>query len=128
MRGRTFDRIAVIISLLLSSSRALSAQSPVAAPADVGSIADTNALPAFGVLVEARDHPGGCGVWRSLWKNLQAEPFAQARGLLLDSTTVRAHQHAAGAPKKTARSRLWDALAEGSPPKSTRRPSTKTAP
>jgi transposase len=51
------------------------------------------------------------GVWRRLWKNLQAEPFAHARGLLLDSTTVRAHQHAAGAPKKTARSRLWDALA-----------------
>jgi len=51
------------------------------------------------------------GVWRRLWKNLQAEPFAQARGLLLDSTTVRANQHAAGAPKKTARSRLWDALA-----------------
>jgi transposase len=51
------------------------------------------------------------GVWRRLWKNLQAEPFAQARGLLLDSTTVRAHQHAAGAPKKTARSRLWAALA-----------------
>ena len=51
------------------------------------------------------------GVWQRLWKNLQAEPFAQARGLLLDSTTVRAHQHAAGAPKKTARSRLWDALA-----------------
>ena len=51
------------------------------------------------------------GVWRRLWKNLQTERFAQARGLLVDSTTVRAHQHAAGAPKKTARSRLWDALA-----------------
>ena len=51
------------------------------------------------------------GVWQRLWKNLQAEPFAQARGLLLDSTTVRAHHHAAGAPKKTVRSRLWDARA-----------------
>src|SRR5438093_11427792 len=40
------------------------------------------------------------GVWKRLWKNLQAAPFAQARGLLLDSTTVRAHHHAAGAPKK----------------------------
>ena len=40
------------------------------------------------------------GVWQRLWKNLQAERFAQACGLLLDSTTVRAHQHAAGAPKK----------------------------
>ena len=51
------------------------------------------------------------GVWQRLWKNLQAEPFAQARGLLVDSTTVRAHQHAAGAPKKTAPTRLWAALA-----------------
>ena len=50
------------------------------------------------------------GVWQRLWKNLQTERFAQARGLLLDSTTVRAHQHAAGAPKKTASIRLWDAL------------------
>jgi len=51
------------------------------------------------------------GVWERLWKNLQAEPFAKARGVLLDSTTVRAHQHAAGAPKKTASTRLWAALA-----------------
>lgn len=53
------------------------------------------------------------GVWQRLWKNLQAEPFAKARGLLMDSTTVRAHQHAAGAPKKTVSTRLWDALAGG---------------
>ncbi len=51
------------------------------------------------------------GVWQRLWKNLQTEPFAQARALLIDSTTVRAHHHAAGAPKKTAATRLWDALA-----------------
>lgn len=51
------------------------------------------------------------GVWQRLWQNLQAEPFAGARGLLLDSTTVRAHQHAAGAPKKTPAIRLWAALA-----------------
>src|SRR5476651_2899874 len=68
------------------------------------------------------------GVWQRLWKNLQAEPFAKARGVLLDSTTVRAHQHAAGAPKKTASTRLWDALAGDTPPKSTRRRSTETAP
>ena len=42
------------------------------------------------------------GVWQRLWKNLQAAPFAKARGVLIDSTTVRAHQQAAGAPKKTA--------------------------
>ena len=51
------------------------------------------------------------GVWRRLWQSLQVERFAQARGLLIDSTTVRAPQHAAGAPKKTPTIRLWDALA-----------------
>ncbi len=50
------------------------------------------------------------GVWQRLWKSLQIEGFAQARNLFVDSTTVRAHQHAAGAPKKTAPIRLWDAL------------------
>lgn len=49
-------------------------------------------------------------VWSKLWKVLQGEHFAQARDLFIDSTTVRAHQHAAGAPKKTAATRLWDAL------------------
>ena len=53
------------------------------------------------------------GVWQRLWQNLQSEPFAQARALFLDSTTVRAHQHAAGAPKKTVPTRLWAALAGG---------------
>src|SRR5258708_19293016 len=65
------------------------------------------------------------GVWQRLWKSLQAEPFAEARGLLLDATTVRAHPHAAGAPKKTAASRLWDALAGDFPPRSTPRPPPK---
>jgi transposase len=51
------------------------------------------------------------GVWKRLWHALQGECFAQARELFIDSTTVRAHQHAAGAPKKTAPIRLWDALA-----------------
>ena len=52
------------------------------------------------------------GVWQRLWQSLQAEPFAQARAMFVDSTTVRAHQHAAGAPKKTVPSRLWAALVE----------------
>ena len=43
------------------------------------------------------------GVWARLWKNLQAEPFAGARGLPLDSSTVRAHPHAARPPKKRRR-------------------------
>ena len=68
------------------------------------------------------------GVWARLWKNLQAEPFAGARGLLLDSTTVRAHPHAAGAPKKTAAIRLWVALGAAGARRSTPPPSMKTAP
>src|SRR5829696_6659048 len=51
------------------------------------------------------------GVWRRLWEQLQSEPCARAREVFLDSTTVRAHPHAAGAPKKTPGIRLWDALA-----------------
>lgn len=67
------------------------------------------------------------GVWPRLWQHLQAEPFAGARDLFVDSTTVRAHPHAAGAPKKTPAIRLWDGLAAGSPQKSTPPPSMKTA-
>ena len=53
------------------------------------------------------------GVWQRLWTQLQTELFADARALFIDSTTVRAHQHAAGAPKKTAPIRLWAALVGG---------------
>jgi transposase len=67
------------------------------------------------------------GVWRRLWEQLQSEPCAGAQEVFMDSTTVRAHPHAAGAPKKTLGIRLWDALAAASPPKSTRPRSTKTA-
>jgi transposase len=50
------------------------------------------------------------GVWKRLWQLLQEDSFADARLLFIDSTSVRAHQHAAGAPKKTAATKLWDAL------------------
>ena len=50
------------------------------------------------------------GIWKKLWEILQAKEFSGARRLFLDSTTVRAHQHAAGAPKKRAPRRLSDAL------------------
>jgi transposase len=67
------------------------------------------------------------GVWQRIWKNLQTAPFAEARELFMDSTTVRAHPHAAGAPKKRGSNRLWDVLVGDFPPKSTRPRSTKTA-
>jgi transposase len=66
------------------------------------------------------------GVWQRLWQDLQTEAFAGARELLVDSTTVRAHPHAAGAPKKRAAIRLWGGLAGDLAQKSTSRPSTKT--
>ncbi|BCX46490.1 IS5 family transposase [Haloferula helveola] len=50
------------------------------------------------------------GVWKRLWQEMQGGHFAGARELMMDSTTVRAHQHAAGAPKKTLPIRLSDAL------------------
>jgi putative transposase len=50
------------------------------------------------------------GYWLKLWERLSRQEMGQILALFIDSTTVRAHQHAAGAPKKTARHRLWDAL------------------
>jgi transposase len=67
------------------------------------------------------------GVWQRLWQDLQAAPFADARDLLLDSTTVRAHPHAAGAPKKRVATKLWGGLPGDLAPRSTQPPSTKTA-
>ena len=46
---------------------------------------------------------GRKGVWQRVTAALSNEPDLQA--LLIDSTIVRAHQHAAGAQKKPARKR-----------------------
>jgi transposase len=43
------------------------------------------------------------GVWHRVFTTLAHEP--KLREVFLDSTIVRAHQHAAGAPKKTGRKR-----------------------
>jgi putative transposase len=61
------------------------------------------------------------GIWRRLWERLQAEACPLTRHLCIDATIGRAHQHAAGALKKTVdkRPRLWAALGGGSPPQST---------
>jgi len=40
------------------------------------------------------------GIWQHLWEHLQADEFSGAKQVFIDSTTVRAHQHAAGALKK----------------------------
>jgi len=60
------------------------------------------------------------GIWRQLWQRLQAEDCPLTRHLFIDATIVRAHQHAAGALKKTVAlpHRLWAALGAVGPPKS----------
>ena len=60
------------------------------------------------------------GIWRRLWERLQTEACPLTRHLFIDATSVRAHQHAAGALKKKAGTppRLWAALGAACPPKS----------
>jgi transposase len=60
------------------------------------------------------------GLWRQLWERLQQDGCHVAQHLFIDSTIMRAHQHAAGARKKTMdkRPRLWAALGVGFPPRS----------
>ena len=62
------------------------------------------------------------GIWRRLWEHFQAGACPLARHLFGDATIVRAHQHAAGALKKTGGMphRLWGALGVAGPPKSMR--------
>ena len=62
------------------------------------------------------------GIWRRLWERLQTEDCSLARHIFIDATIVRAHQHAAGALKKTVGPppRLWAALGAAGPPKSMR--------
>ena len=61
------------------------------------------------------------GLWRQLWERLQTDASLRTRPLFIDATIVRAHQHAAGALKKTVGTlhRLWAALGAAYPPKST---------
>ncbi len=40
------------------------------------------------------------GIWRQLWERFQSEGCEVATHIFIDSTIVRAHQHAAGARKK----------------------------
>ena len=65
------------------------------------------------------------GVWQRVFEALQDDDL---EWLILDSTVIRAHQHAAGAPQKTVarRPRRWDAAAGALEPRSTP-PSTDLA-
>src|SRR5215510_7249716 len=71
-------------------------------------------------LPEAFGHWERRGLWRQLWERLQTDACPLSRQLFIDATIVRAHQHAAGALKKTGGTphRLWAALGAAGPPKS----------
>jgi len=65
-------------------------------------------------------------VWKRLWQRIGQGDDTEIQDVFIDSTIVRAHQHAAGAQKKTvARTpRLWAALGAGSRPSCTPRAPT----
>lgn len=60
------------------------------------------------------------GLWKQVWEKLQADASKIAKNIFIDSTVVRAHQHAAGALKKTVGKppKRWDVLGGDFPPKS----------
>lgn len=53
------------------------------------------------------------GLWKTLWERFPVENMKLAQDLCIDSTSIRAHHHAAGALKKTGGKppRLWAVLA-----------------
>ena len=56
-------------------------------------------------------------IWEEMHQHLADDPDME--NLMLDSSVVRAHPAAAGAPKKTVvrRAKAWDALEVASPPR-----------
>jgi transposase len=52
------------------------------------------------------------GVWLKLFDQLSADADNDNEYAMIDSTIVRAHQHSAGAPKKTAATRRRSAAAK----------------
>ena len=69
------------------------------------------------------------GYWRALFAILPAD-LAGVETILRDSSVIRAHPHAAGAPKKKGakRRRPWAAVGAGSGPRSTSPPPTRRRP
>ena len=68
------------------------------------------------------------GVWKALCERLPEDGLEAIKALFIDSTVVRAHQHAAGAAAKKGGKKHRDSVAVGvdSAPKSTSRRRTKT--
>ena len=107
-------------------------------PGDPGVTAKDNRLFVNAVLWIAktgapwRDLPERFGLWNSAWrrfdrwaaKGVWRRVFDELKDsdlewLIIDSTVVRAHQHAAGAEKKGVSIRPWAAPGAGSAPSST---------
>jgi len=67
------------------------------------------------------------GYWRALFERLPAPVLEEVRTVFFDSTVIRAHPHAAGAPRKKGapRRRGWAAAGAGSRPSCTSRPRTR---
>lgn len=70
------------------------------------------------------------GVWKALFEELPEEVLEAVKVLFVDSTIVRAHQHAAGAAAKKGgkASRAWAAAEAGSRAKSIWRQQTSKQP
>jgi putative transposase len=69
----------------------------------------------------------GAGYWRGLFERLPGEALEAVRVAFFDSTVIRAHPHAAGAPRKRGapRRRGWAAAAAATRPSCTwRRPTS----
>jgi transposase len=66
------------------------------------------------------------GYWKALFDRLPGSALEAVAVVFFDSTVIRAHPHAAGAPRKkgVARRRGWAAAAAGTRPRSTSRPRT----
>lgn len=111
-------------------------------PGDPGVTAKDNRLFVDAVLWIAktgapwRDLPERFGPWGTVWKRFdrwsrkgvwqrvfEALQDPDLEWLILDSTVIRAHQHAAGAPKKTVaqKPKRWAAAEADSAPRSTPR-------
>lgn len=69
------------------------------------------------------------GYWEAVFLIVPGD-LSDAEHLFFDSTTVRAHPHAAGAPQKKGakNNKGWDAAGAGSPASSTSQPPTRTLP
>ena len=70
------------------------------------------------------------GIWKALFDRLPEEGLEAVKVLFIDSTIIRAHQHAAGATKEKGGkpSRAWAAAEAVSAPSSTWRPRMKKLP